>query len=84
MVALDDVPASPTSPTPGYGRRIRHARLAVNKTRHELADAVGITAGSVLRYELERMAPSEKNLIRIAKVTRVTAAYLMFGQALLS
>ena len=80
METLADASANATDPTPGYGYRIQVARLTVNKTARELAQTVGITYGTVRRYELEQITPSDENLTRIAKACRVTAAYLKFGE----
>jgi transcriptional regulator with XRE-family HTH domain len=82
MEALADASANATDPTPGYGRRIQAARLGANKTRRELAQTTDLTYGTVRRYELEQLFPSDENLIRIAKACRTTAAYLMFGDVL--
>jgi transcriptional regulator with XRE-family HTH domain len=82
MEALADASANAADPTPGFGLRIRAARLAINKTQRELALAVGLTYGTICRYENERLFPSDENLVHIAKALRVTAAYLMFGDVL--
>jgi len=82
METLADASANATDPTPGYGLRIRIARLGVNKTQREIAMAVGLTYGTILRYEKEQLFPSDENLVRIAKACRVSAAYLMFGDVL--
>jgi transcriptional regulator with XRE-family HTH domain len=64
---------------PGYGARIRRARLEVNKTRRQLAGAVGVHYNSVGRYEREEAIPHDGVLIAIAQVTRTTASWLLYG-----
>ena len=82
METLADASANATEPTPGYGRRIRSARLAVNKTQRELAMAVEGDLRHRLPLEAEQRFPSDDHLVRVAKACRASAAYLMFGDVL--
>jgi transcriptional regulator with XRE-family HTH domain len=67
-------------PTLGYGDRIRRARLGVNKSRRQLAEAVGVHYNSIGRYERGESIPHDRIAIRIAKVTRTTAGYLLYAE----
>ena len=82
METLAEASVNATEPNPGYGRRIRVARLAVNKTQRELAEAVEVTYATVCRWEAEQRFPSDHHLVRVAKACRTNAAYLMFGDLL--
>jgi transcriptional regulator with XRE-family HTH domain len=82
MEMLAEASANATEPTPGYGRRIRAARLGVNRTQRELAETVEVTYATVCRWENEQRFPSDEHLIRVAKACRASAAYLMFGDLL--
>jgi transcriptional regulator with XRE-family HTH domain len=82
METLTEASVNATDPNPGYGRRIRSARLAVNKTQRELAEAVEVTYATVCRWEGEQRFPNDEHLIRVAKACRASAAYLMFGDLL--
>jgi transcriptional regulator with XRE-family HTH domain len=82
METLAEASVNATEPNPGYGRRIRAARLAVNKTRRELAETVEVTYATVCRWENEQRFPDDHHLVRVAKACRASAAYLMFGDLL--
>jgi len=68
------------SATAGYGNRIKTARLGVNKTRQQLADAVGVQYATIARYEREINPPHDGVAVAIARVTRTTAAWLLLGE----
>jgi len=67
------------SMAPGYGRRIRQARLEVNKSRVELAESVGVHPDTIARYEREVTAPPDETLVAIAIACRVKASWLAYG-----
>ena len=82
MAIAPDVPVSGLNPAPGYGIRIAKARLSVNKTRRDLAQAIDVTYGTVRRWELEELTPSDENLVRVARVTKLNAGWLLFGDTM--
>jgi transcriptional regulator with XRE-family HTH domain len=62
------------------GDRLHQARLSRNYTRDNLADLAEVTVRTIERYESGAIArPQEAILIRIAKVLRVNAAWLIIG-----
>jgi len=67
------------SPVRGYGDRIRHARLSANLTRRQLADLAGVSVRSIGNYEREDTVPYDGVAVAIARVTRTTAAHLLYG-----
>jgi transcriptional regulator with XRE-family HTH domain len=75
----DPTPRGRTRAAPGYGKRIQRARLDANKTQPELADALGVHPDTVRRWESERSTPADAQFVRIARVTRVTASWLLYG-----
>ena len=62
-----------------FGERMRRCRLAVNKTKPDLARDVGIPVDTIYRYERGDFYPSEKRLVDIARAIRTTADYLLYG-----
>jgi transcriptional regulator with XRE-family HTH domain len=69
-----------TAPACGFGERIRRARIGANKTRYQLAAAVGVHYNAVMLWEQGKAVPHEANLIRIAKATRTKATWLFYGE----
>jgi transcriptional regulator with XRE-family HTH domain len=71
--------ASSPKAVPGYGNRIRRARLDAGKTQAELAGAINVSLRTVIRYENEQCVPHDRILIAIAKVTRTKASWILYG-----
>lgn len=61
------------------GERIRAARENAGFSQAGLADAVGVRAGTVWRYEDGRTEPKVRILWDIAQATGVSMAYLLGG-----
>lgn len=59
-----------------FGKRLKEARLALNMTQEDLAEAVGVTKGAIGNYESEVSSPKEPILIELMKVLGVDANYL--------
>jgi len=65
---------------PGYGDRIRKARLEVNKSRRSLAEQLGVHPDTLARYEREVTAPPDSILVELAVACRVKASWLAYGE----
>jgi len=78
MVGSETAMARRTETVTGYGDRIRHARLGVNLTRAQLAELAGVHYNTISRYEREEQIPHDGVVIRIARVTRTTATWLLY------
>ena len=76
----EPMPGGSTRAAPGYEKRIRHARLDANKTRAELAELLGVHADTVRRWENGRSTPADGQFVAIARVTRVKASWLLYGE----
>ena len=60
------------------GERIRSSRKAAGMTQHELAERVGLSAGSVSKYEHGKVEDaSTKKLAEFAKALGVELAWLL-------
>ena len=81
LSAVDDpMPRGRIRGAPGYETRIRRARLDANKTQSELADALGVHVDTVRRWENGRSTPADGQFVAIARVTRVKASWLLYGE----
>lgn len=58
------------------GSRIRELRESKDISRSELAEAIGVTVGSVSNYENEVSSPKEPILFKIMKALKCDANYL--------
>lgn len=59
------------------GERIREKRKNKNYTLEQLADEIGVTKSTVLKYENGSIAIPSDKIEKIAKVLNITPAYLM-------
>lgn len=59
------------------GERIKEKRLKKNYTLEKLANEIGITKSTVLKYENGSIAIPSDKIEKIAKVLKCTPAYLM-------
>ncbi len=57
--------------------KLRQARQALKLSQQRLADLVGISARSVIKYEVEGIQPRKSVLERIAKVLQLSPEYLI-------
>lgn len=48
------------------GDRIRHARKGLGMTQQELAESVGVTRNTVIKWESNRMTPRDRQVRNIA------------------
>jgi len=64
---------------PGFGERLRRARLDAGVTKADLAAGVGVHESTVKRWELQLMAPHERHLFRIATELGVKPRWLVDG-----
>ena len=58
------------------GSRIKEARMALNYTQSELAEALEITTGAVANYENEVSIPKPEILYKLMNVLKCDANYL--------
>ena len=58
------------------GQRIRTARKSIKMSQQELADKVGISFGSIRRYESGERVPRADALYNIANVLETSISYL--------
>ena len=59
------------------GKRIKAARITVGLTQEQIAEAIGVTRGTVAKYELGDAEPKLQKLSVIADVLHVTTDYLI-------
>lgn len=59
------------------GKRIKEKRLSKNFTLEKLAEYIGVTKSTVLRYENETIAIPSNKIERIAEALNCTPTYLM-------
>lgn len=57
------------------GSRIKQGRKAAGLSLRELADAVGLSAMSISKYERDQVKPSSETLLRLAKALGVRTEY---------
>lgn len=65
---------------PGFGKRIKYARRKISFNQEKLAQAIGVSTGSVGGYETAKSYPSVEVLIKIAKVCNVSIDWLIRGE----
>ena len=63
------------------GSRIRKAREEAGFTAEQLAPQVGVTMGTLLRWERDENAISVKNVMRIAVLTGKPLTYFVSEEA---
>lgn len=56
---------------------VKSERVRIGKTVEEVADAVGVTASAVIKWESHDTEPSGKNIVRLANYFGCTADYLL-------
>ncbi|HDR4885206.1 TPA: helix-turn-helix transcriptional regulator [Bacillus cereus] len=59
------------------GSRIKKVRNSLKMKQHELADAVGVNYTMISLYESNKREPSRETVENIARVTNVSADYIM-------
>lgn len=60
----------------GIGNRLRAVREEAKLTQKELAEALNSSSDTVLRWEKNKSSPSLEDVIKIAKITNTSVAYL--------
>lgn len=64
---------------PSLGARLRAARLAANLGQSEVAAQYKLAKTTVWRWESDRASPDVKQIGLLAKLYRVSPAYLAYG-----
>jgi transcriptional regulator with XRE-family HTH domain len=63
------------------GYRIRRAREEAGFTAEQLAPLIGVTMGTLLRWERDENAISVKNVMRVAELTGKPLTYFLSEEA---
>jgi transcriptional regulator with XRE-family HTH domain len=63
------------------GTRIRTARTEAGLTAEQLAPLIGVTMGTLLRWERDEFEPSVKKVRRIAEETGKPLAYFISSES---
>lgn len=61
------------------GDRLKRRRKELKLTQKQIANAVGVSAGSVTQWELEYTSPKGENLIALSKVLQCSPDWLLSG-----
>jgi len=59
------------------GERIRIARIHSSLTQEELAEIIGVSRGSIARYESGEIEPKIGHLLSLSRVLNVSVDYLL-------
>lgn len=59
------------------GKKLKMARIRAGFTQEELAETVGVSRGSIARYELGEMEPKLENLVALSKALDISIDYLL-------
>lgn len=59
------------------GKKLKMARLRAGLTQEELAEKIGVSRGSIARYELGEMEPKLENLIALSEILDISTDYLL-------
>lgn len=59
--------------------RIRAVRARLSMTQDDMAMALDVSQGAVSRWETGRHAPTDKQLLRLAQLAKVSVAELRYG-----
>jgi len=62
------------------GERLRQVRKSLGRTQQEMADNVGVSKQTLLRYEKGQREPEISFLYRFIESTKANAAYVLMGQ----
>ena len=60
-----------------FGEKVKEARLALNMSQKDLAEAAGITERSLYTYERHGTLPRSGNIRKLASALQVSTAYLL-------
>ena len=60
-----------------FAKKLKEARMAVGMTQVELADAMGVSEGTIGNYEMGIRVPDANAISRITTALGVTASYLL-------
>lgn len=59
------------------GKKLKSLRLAENWTQQQVADRLGVTKTIISSYENDLRQPSYENLIKLAKLFKVSTDWLL-------
>ncbi len=59
-----------------FSDKVRDARLALKLSQQRLADMVGVSVRSIIKYEVEGTMPRKSVMSRLAEALRVSEQYL--------
>ncbi len=62
------------------GERLRQVRKSLGRTQQEMADILGVSKQTLLRYEKGQREPEISFLYRFIESTKSNAAYVLMGQ----
>ncbi|MBR5439768.1 MAG: helix-turn-helix transcriptional regulator [Clostridia bacterium] len=60
-----------------FQNRLKEERKSFNLTQREMANKLGITQPSYIRYENGTAEPSLENLVKIADILNISVDYLL-------
>ncbi len=60
-----------------FQKKLKEERKSFNLTQREMANKLGITQPSYIRYENGTAEPSLENLVKIADILNVSVDYLL-------
>lgn len=64
----------------GFAERIFSLRKAANKNQEEIGAVLGLTKSGVSSFEKGKSIPSPENLVKLARLFKVSVDYLLTGQ----
>jgi transcriptional regulator with XRE-family HTH domain len=64
----------------GFAERIFLLRKAANKNQEEIGSVLGLTKSGVSSFEKGKSIPSPENLVKLARLFKVSVDYLLTGQ----
>jgi transcriptional regulator with XRE-family HTH domain len=60
-----------------YGNKLKELRTENKISQRKMAEILGVTAGTISRYENQEIAPTEESIYKTAKHFGVTSDYLL-------
>ncbi|HPR97368.1 MAG TPA: helix-turn-helix transcriptional regulator [Thermotogota bacterium] len=60
-----------------YGRKLYELRKIKNISQNDVADALGVSATTISRYEREQIVPTEDVIVKTAMFFNVSADYIL-------
>ncbi len=62
-----------------FGKRLAHWLIDAGITQYELAEKLGVSAGSVSAWCVDRYRPETDTLLRLSEITGFSIDYLLCG-----